>query len=138
MYRSSKQREKSNALTRRQQDLLVDAEDDRVKYQHQVLLKEHQLDEEVKQDLKLYVTIRSRTRQDAFIYEFRNKKLIEIEENISMINEKFADIESNNESNDNTNSRNFSNSLNFSKSLKKLLTETYSENNVIKKIMKTK
>jgi hypothetical protein len=52
-----------------------------------------------------------------------------------MINDEFVDIKSNNDSNKNSNDN--SNSRNFSKSLKELLTETYSEDNVIKKIMKT-
>jgi hypothetical protein len=34
MYRFYKQKRKSNALTRRRQDLFVDVEDDQAKYQH--------------------------------------------------------------------------------------------------------
>ena len=64
MYRPSKQGGKTDALTRREQDLPMDAEDDRTRYQYQVLLKENQLDDEVKQDLKLYVTTRSMANRE--------------------------------------------------------------------------
>jgi hypothetical protein len=58
MYRSKKQRENSNALTRRKQDLSAETNDLRKKHQRQIVLKNDQLDQNIKQALALCVLIR--------------------------------------------------------------------------------
>lgn len=122
MYRPGKQGGKPDALTRRKQDLSANAEDDRTKYQHQVLLKEHQLDDEVKKDLKLYVIIRFMTQngfESAFEYTFD----YEVESVFESKERANQEVPTNDDS---------------SNSLEELLETTYQKNDIVQKIMKAK
>ncbi len=62
MYRSEKQREKSNALIRRKQDLSVEVNDSRREHQRQTVLKENQLNRDVKEALALCVWLDRRQK----------------------------------------------------------------------------
>ena len=64
MYRPGKQGGKPDALTRRTQDLPAGAEDARNEYQHQVLLKEDQLDDSIRQNVSLCVMTRAGSRKE--------------------------------------------------------------------------
>ncbi len=63
MYRSEKQGEKSDSLTRRRQNLSEEIENARNEYQHQILINQDQLDDKVKQDLRLCIMTRAVTQR---------------------------------------------------------------------------
>lgn len=122
MYKSDKQENKLDALTKKKQNLSANAEDDRTKYQHQILLKKHQLNDEIKKDFKLYVIIRFMTQNDfesAFEYIF-DYEIESVSENKKKINQKIS-------TNDDS-----------SNSLKEFLKMAYQKNDIVQKIMKAK
>ena len=109
-------------MTRRKQDLPANAEDDRTKYQHQILLKEHQLDDEVKKNLKLYATIRFMTQngsEPTLEYTF-DYEIEFVSESKKKTNQK---VPTNDDS---------------SNSLEELLETAYQKNDIVQKIMKAK
>jgi hypothetical protein len=55
MYRSEKQRKKSNALIKRKQNLSVETNDLRKEHQRQIVLKNDQLNRDIKEALALCV-----------------------------------------------------------------------------------
>ena len=116
MYRPGKQGGKPDALTRRKQDLPANTEDAREKYRNQVLLKEHQLDEDVKKDLKLYVTTRSmeKTSEDEFKGDIGNESEPD--------NEEGSDSEK----------------TESGQSLEELLKKAYEKDEIVKEIIKAK
>jgi hypothetical protein len=64
MYRSEKQESKSDALIRRKQDLSLEVNDSRKKHQRQILLKDDQLDKNVKKTLTLCVLTRAQRHKE--------------------------------------------------------------------------
>jgi hypothetical protein len=64
MYRSGKQEGKPDALTRRKQDLSAETDDLRKEHQRQIVLKEDQLDNDIKEALALCVLTRSATQRN--------------------------------------------------------------------------
>ena len=129
MYRPGKQGGKPDALTRREQDLPMDAEDDRTRYQYQVLLKENQLDDEVKQDLKLYVTTRSMANRERVEDNITTDSSDQIrdEEVEDLTVEEFT-----------INSNDDSDAEKPDELLENLLAEAYQEDAMIQEVMKAK
>ena len=122
MYKSNKQRDKPDALTKRKQNLSTNVENDRIKYQHQILLKKHQLNDEIKKNFKLYVIIKFMTQND---FEFTFEYIFDYE--IEFVSESKKKTNQKIPMNDDS-----------SNSLKELLKRIYQKNDIVQKIMKTK
>ena len=122
MYRSDKQENKFDVLTKKKQNLSANAENDRTKYQHQILLKKHQLNDEIKKNLKLYAIIKFMTQNDSeFTFEYTFDYEIKfVFESKKKANQKVS-------TNDDS-----------SNSLKELLKTIYQKNDIVQKIMKAK
>ena len=122
MYKSNKQKDKPDALTKKKQNLSTNVENDRIKYQHQILLKKHQLNDEIKKTFNLYVIIKFMTQNDfEFTFEYTFDYEVEfVFENKKKTNQKIS-------TNDDS-----------SNSLKEFLKTTYQKNDIVQKIMKTK
>lgn len=131
MYRPGKQGGKPDALTRRSQDLPAGIEDARNEYQHQVLLKEDQLDDRIKQDARLCVMTRAATRrrepepQTSEIFNEQKKTFIEHEKALT---EREEAIDS--ESEEST--------LNELEDIERMINEIYEGDEVTKLIKKAK
>jgi activator of HSP90 ATPase len=79
MYRFEKQGEKPGVLTRRKQNLSAETDDLRKEHQRQIMLKDNQLNRNVKKALTLCVLIRSAAQRDKEISSFPKRTLLDKE-----------------------------------------------------------
>jgi hypothetical protein len=100
MYRSEKQDEKSDSLTRRRQNLSEEIENARNEYQHQILINQDQLNDKVKQDLRLCIMTRAVTQRITNSLQDSVLEEVIVHENV-LVSEKINDdLESIAENND--------------------------------------
>ena len=131
---TDKLEEKSNALTRQAQNLSIKVEDTRNEYQHQVLLNENQLNDDIKQNIRLCIITRVEARREIHAEELTTQSN-EIVNSLESI--KFESLENEILDSDNVEKTKQMKKLK-EKEIDRLIKKAYQNDDLIKKIFESK